>query len=212
MVKRVPARIRLYYSPGACSMAPHIVAREASIPIDLVRVHLDRQTTENTEDYREINPRGYVPALQIDGEVHTEVAALVQFLAEQAPPSSLLPPSGTLARFRVNQWLGFVSSELHKTVSPWLFSQETAASTRHAVLNKFASRLAELNARFAAQPYLTGEHFTVADAYAFTIVSWSDFLNVDLHPYPKLREFMARVAARPRVREALEAEGLVKMR
>jgi glutathione S-transferase len=201
--------MKLFYSPGACSLAPHIVAREASVAIDLVRVDLANQTTETQEDFKKINPRGYVPVLEIDGELHTEVVALVQHLAEQSPGSTLLPAAGTAARFRVNQWLGFVASELHKTLSPWLFREDAAESTRQAVRAKLAKRLAGLDAQLKDQAYLTGEHFTVADAYAYTVLSWSKFAKIDLDPYPNVRQFMARVAARPRVREALQAEGLL---
>jgi glutathione S-transferase len=201
--------MKLYYSPGACSLAAHIVAREASLAIDLVKVELATHKTETGEDYLKINPRGYVPALQIGGEVHTEVAALLSYLAEQAPQSKLLPPAGTIERFRVNRWLAFVSTELHKTFSPWLFSAETAETTKQAVREKLALRFAELDALFATRQYLIGDTFTVADAYAFTIVNWSNFLKIDLKPYPGLQAFMSRVAARPKVREALEAERLV---
>jgi glutathione S-transferase len=201
--------MKLFYYPGACSLAPHIVAREASVAIELVRVDLANQTTETQEDFKKINPRGYVPVLEIDGELHTEVVALVQYLAEQSPRSTLLPAAGTAARFRVNQWLGFVASELHKTLSPWLIRKDAAESTRQAVRETLAMRLADLESQFKAQPYLTGEHFTVADAYTYTVLSWSNFVKIDLNPYPGVRAFMARVSARPRVREALEAEGLV---
>ena len=201
--------MRLYYFSGACSLAAHIVAREASLAIDLVKVDLATHKTETGDDYFKINPRGYVPALQIDGEVHTEVAALVSYLAEQAPQSKLLPAAGTIERIRVNQWLAFVASELHRTFSPWLFSAETAESTKKAARDKLAARFAELDALFATRPYLTGDTFTVADAYAFTIVNWSNFLKIDLKPYPNLSAFMARVAARPKVREALRAERLI---
>jgi glutathione S-transferase len=201
--------MKLYYFPGACSLAAHIVAREASLAIDLVKVDLATHKTETGEDYLKINPRGYVPALQIGGEVHTEVAALLSYLAEQAPQSKLLPPAGTIERFRVNQWLAFVSTELHKTFSPWLFSAGTAETTKQAVREKLAVRFAEFDALFATRQYLTGDIFTVADAYAFTIVNWSNFLKIDLKPYPGLQAFMVRVAARPKVREALEAERLV---
>jgi len=201
--------MKLYYSPGACSLAPHIVARETGIAIDLVKVDLAAHRTEKGQDYLAINPRGYVPALEIDGELHTEVVALVQYLAEQAPQSNLLPPAGTMDRFRVNQWLAFVSSELHKTFSPWLWHAETAESTRQAAREKIATRFAELDRHLAARPYLTGETFMVADAYAFTIVNWANFLEIDLKPYQNLSAFMARVAARPKVREALEAERLI---
>jgi glutathione S-transferase len=201
--------MKLYYSPGACSLAPHIVAREASLAIDLVKVDLATHKTENGEDYFKINPRGYVPALEIDGELHTEVVALVQYLAEQAPQSKLLPAAGTMERFRVNQWLAFVSLELHKEFSPWLWNAETADSTKQAARDKLAARFAELDALFATRPYLTGDTFTAADAYAFTIVNWANFLKIDLKPYPNLSAFMARVAARPKVREALQAERLI---
>ena len=201
--------MKLYYSPGACSLAPHIVAREASIAIDLVRVNLKSHKTANNDDFLKINPRGYVPALEISGEVHTEVSALVQYIAEQGAPSPLLPSAGTRERFLVNQWLGFVSSELHKTLSPWLFDEEAADSTQQAVRAKVATRLADIDAGLASRAYLTGKNFTVADAYAFAVLSWSDFLKIDLKPYPNVRDYLARVAARPRVREALQAEGLV---
>jgi glutathione S-transferase len=201
--------MKLYYSPGACSLAPHIVAREAGLPVDLVKVDLMTHKTETGADYFRINPRGYVPALEIDGELHTEVAALVQYLAEQAPRSRLLPPAGTMERFRVQQWLTFVSSELHKTFSPWLWHAETAEQTKQAARDKLGVRFTELDRHLADRSYLTGDTFTVADAYAFTIVNWSNFLKIDLKPYRNLSAFMARVAARPKVREALKAERLV---
>jgi glutathione S-transferase len=201
--------MKLYYSPGACSLAAHIVARAAGPALDLVKVDTATHKTEKGEDYFKINPRGYVPALEIDGALHTEVAALVQYLADQAPQSNLLPPAGSMERFRVQEWLAFVSSELHKTFSPWLFHAEAADSTKQAVRDKLAVRFAELDALFATRSYLTGDTFTVADAYAFTIVNWSNFLKIDLKPYPHLSAFMARVAARPKVREALKAERLI---
>jgi glutathione S-transferase len=201
--------MKLYYSPGACSLAPHIVAREAGLAIDLVKVDLATHKTEKGEDYFKINPRGYVPALEIDGELHTEVAALVQYLAEQAPQAALLPPAGSKQRFRMNQWLTFVSSELHKTFSPWLWHAETADSTKQAARDKLGLRFAELDRHLADRAYLTGDTFTVADAYAFTIINWSNALKIDLKPYPSLSAFMARVAARPKVREAMKAERLI---
>jgi glutathione S-transferase len=201
--------MKLYYSPGACSLAAHIVAREASVSIDLVKVDLATHRTETGEDYFKINPRGYVPALEVDGELHTEVAALIQHIAEQAPQSMLLPAAGTMERFRVNQWLTFISSELHKTFSPWLWHAETADSTKQAARDKLALRFEELDSLFATRPFLTGETFTVVDAYAFTIINWSNFLKIDLAPYPNLSTYMARIAARPNVRGALMAERLI---
>jgi glutathione S-transferase len=174
-----------------------------------VKVDLPAHKTETGEDYFKINPRGYVPALEIDGELHTEVTALVQYLADQAPQSNLLPPAGSKQRFKVQQWLAFVASELHKTFSPWLFDPAAADSTKQAARDKLSLRFGELDKLLADRPYLTGDTFTVADAYAFTIVNWSNFLKIDLEPYPNLSAFMARVAARPKVREALAAERLI---
>ena len=206
--------MKLYYAPGACSLAPHIVAREAGVPVELVKVDLaTHKLAEGGGDYLAINPRGYVPLLELDdGERVTEVAVIVQYLAEQGtnPNPNLLPPVGTRERLRVQQWLNVVATELHKTFSPWLWHKETAESTKAAAKAKLATRFAELDGVLARQPYLTGRRFTVADAYPFVIVSWSNLLAVDLGPYPNLRTLLDRVAARPAVRDALLAEGLLR--
>jgi glutathione S-transferase len=203
--------MKLYYAPGACSLAPHIVAREAGLQLDLIKVDLMRHKLEDGSDYKAVNPRGYVPLLQLeDGERLTEAAVLVQFLAERGRNPDLLPPAGTRDRLRVQQWLNFIATELHKTFSPWLWHKETAESTKEAARAKLATRFAELDGVLEKQPYLTSERFTVADAYAFVIVNWSNFLGLDLRPYPNLSMFLDRVAARPAVREALSAEGLLK--
>ena len=167
--------MKLYYAPHACSLAPHIVAREAGIPIELVEVDLATHTLKKDgADYLAINPRGYVPALELDdGTVLTEVAALVQYLADLKPEYGLAPRAGTLDRVNLQAWLTFIGTELHKQFSPWLWHADTAESTVQAVKTKIATRLAELDRVFAAQPYLMGERFTVADAYAFAIVSWA---------------------------------------
>jgi glutathione S-transferase len=203
--------VKLYYAPAACSLAVHIVAREAGLPLELVKVDLATHRLDDGTDYRTINPRGYVPLLELDdGTRLTEVAAIVQYLADLRPVAGLLPPAGTLARVRVQQWLTFVSSELHKAFSPWLWHKETAASTRENVLQRLARHFGELDRLLAHQPYLTGERFTVADAYAYTIVNWAGFLAVSLKPYPALAAYLARVAARPLTQQALVAEGLLK--
>jgi|SRR5215216_983750 len=203
--------MKLYYAPGACSLAPHIVAREAGVPIDLVKVDLAKHTLENGSDYTAVNPRGYVPLLELDdGERVTEAAVLVQLLAEAGLNTELLPPAGTRERVRVQAWLNFIATELHKTFSPWLWHKETAESTKEVAKAKLATRFAELDRVFARQAYLTGEHFTVADAYAFVIVNWANFLSVDISPYPNLQAFLDRVAARPAVQDVLFAEGLTK--
>jgi len=203
--------LTLYYSPGACSLAPHIVAREAGIPIELVEVDLGKHQLKDGSDYYAINPRGYVPALRLaDGTVLTEVAALVQYLTDLKPKAGLAPEAGSFERIQLQAWLTFISSELHKVFSPWLWHKDTAESTVSAVRERIATRFAELDRVLAAQPYLMGENFSVADAYAFAIVNWSNFLDVDLAPYPALAAYMARVAERPKVKEALIAERLIK--
>lgn len=203
--------MKLYYAPAACSQAVHIVAREAGLPIDLVKVDLATHRLEDGSDYHRINPRGYVPMLELDdGTRLTEVTALVQYLADLKPAAGLLPPAGSLARVHVQAWLTFVSSELHKAFSPWLWHKETADSTRQNVKERLARHFGELDRLLEQQPYLTGAHYTVADAYAFTIVSWSNFLSISLKPYPSLAAFLARVAARPAVQATLVAEGLAK--
>jgi glutathione S-transferase len=203
--------MKLYYAPAACSLAVHIVAREAGVAVDLVKVNLATHRLDDGTDYYSINPRGYVPALQLDdGTLLTEVAALVQYVGDLAPASGLVPPAGTMARVHVQEWLAFVSSELHKVFSPWLWHKETAESTRQEAKARLALRFAELDRLLARQDYLLGAAFTVADAYAFAILNWSRLLAVSLQPYPALRAYLARVAARPKVIEALGAEGLLK--
>jgi glutathione S-transferase len=203
--------MKLYYAPGACSLAPHIVAREAGVPVELIKVDLAKHRLADGSDYKEINPRGYVPLLELeDGERFTEAAVLVQLLAERGSNPDLLPAADTREHWRVQSWLNFIATELHKTFSPALWHKETAESTQAAAKAKLATRFAELDLLFAKQPYLTGERFTVADAYAFTIVNWSNFLGIDLKPYPNLSAFLDRVAARQKVAEALSAEGLRK--
>lgn len=203
--------MKLYHAPAACSLAAHIVAREAGVPIELIKVDLLTHRLEDGSDYFRINPRGYVPLLELDdGTRITEVVAIVQYLAELKPEAGLLPPAGSLERTKLQSWLTFISSELHKAFSPWLWHKETAESTRKAVLERLARHFTELDAHLAQQPYLMGERFTVADAYAYTIVNWANFLAIPLKPYPALVAYLDRVAARPRTQEALRAEGLLK--
>ena len=195
--------MKLYYVPAYCSLAVHIALREAGVPFELEAVDTP------SEAFRRINPRGYVPVLELDdGSRHTEAAALLQYVGDLAPATGLMPAFGSRARFEVLQWLTFVSSELHKVFSPWLFHKETADSTRKAVKEKLAARFAELDARFERSTWLAGETFTVADAYAFAILNWAPMVGIGLAAYPKLAAYIARVRARPQVRAALEAEGL----
>lgn len=203
--------MKLYHAPGACSQAVHIALREAGLPVDLVRVDLATHRLADGGDYLAINPRGYVPLLELpDGSRHTEVAALLQFVGDLAPASGLMPAAGTRERFEVAKWLAFVSSELHKVASPWLWHKETADSTRAACKAKLAVRFAELDQLLATRAHLAGAAYTAADAYCFVIAGWAPMLGVRLDPYPHLQEYLQRVAARPAVREALVAEGLAK--
>ena len=201
--------MKLYYAPGTCSLAPHIVAREAGIPLDLIKVDLATHKTESGVDYLAINPRGYVPAVALDdGTLLTEASVVVQVLADRKPDSGLIPPAGSAARIEVQRWLAFVATELHKMFSPWLWSADTAAETKATVQTRLAARFAEMDRHLAGKSYLMGESFTVADAYAFTIVNWVNFLGMDLKAHPNLAAYVARVAARPKVHQALVAEGL----
>lgn len=203
--------MKLYYSSGACSLAPHIAAREAGLPFSLVKVDLTTHTlVEGGADYYSISPRGYVPLLELeDGSRHTEAAALLQYLGDQDKSHTLLPVYGSKERLTVIEWLTYISTELHKGFAP-LWKKETPEAMRQIVRDNLAKRFAELNGVLEKHAYLTGANFTVADAYAFTIVNWTNFLGLSLNAYPHLQAYMARVAARPAVQEALRAEGLAK--
>jgi glutathione S-transferase len=202
--------MKLYYSPGACSLAVHIALRETGSRFDAVAVDLAKHTLPDGASYLDVSPRGYVPLLQLDdGSRHTEAASLLQWVADLDPGRALIGEPGSARRLAVTEWLAFVASELHKTFSPWLWHKETDDSTRKAVKDKLALRFAELDALLATQDFLAGD-YSVADAYAFTIVNWANFLALPLAPYPRLLAYLARVSARPAVQAALRAEGLVK--
>jgi glutathione S-transferase len=202
--------MKLYYAPGACSLAPHIVAREAGLSPDLEKVDLANRTTASGRSFLEVNPKGYVPALQVqDGTVMTEVSALIQYLAEQAPQAGLIPAVGTPERYKVLEWIGFISTEIHKGFGP-LWNPTTPDAVKQATKEKLFQRFAYLDQQLDGRSYLTGERFTVADAYLFVVVNWTNFHGLSLGDYPNLAAFMERVAARPKVQEALQAEGLLK--
>lgn len=202
--------MKLYYAPGACSLAVHIALREVGAGFDAVAVDLAKHTTSDGANYLDISPRGYVPLLQLnDGSRHTEAASLLQYVADLDPHRRLIGESGSQRRLAVIEWLTFVSTELHRVFSPWLWHKETAESTRQAVKTRLAAQFTELDALLSRQDYLAGE-YSVADAYAFTIVNWANFLALPLSPYPHLQAYLARIAARPRVHDALRAEGLAK--
>jgi glutathione S-transferase len=201
--------MKLYFSPGACSMSPHIVAHEAGIPLTLSKVDTATKKLADGGDYWAINPKGYVPALELDnGELLTEGPAIVQYLADRKPEAKLVPPAGTLERYRVQEALGYINSEIHKTYSP-LFRPTTSPELRKDREDYLRKRYALLEKQLAKGPYLFGEQFTVADAYLFTVTNWSKFLKLDLSEFPNLLAFQARVAARPAVQATLAAEGLL---
>jgi glutathione S-transferase len=204
--------VKLYYATGTCSLSPHIVALEAGIPLALERVDLRStpRVTETGADFTAINPNRYVPALQLDdGSVLTEGAAIVLYLADLRPDSGLAPAIGSPERHRLQSWLVFIATELHKMYSPWLFHPEYGAQAQDVARQKVAERLAYVEQRLAEDgPFLMGERFTAADAYLFTVVGWSRVAKVDLAPFPQLRAFLERVGGRPHVRAAMEAEGM----
>jgi glutathione S-transferase len=202
--------MKLYFAPGACSMAPHIVLREAGIPFDLEKVDLTKHQTAGGEDYYKINPKGYVPALKLDnGQLLTEGPAITQYLADQRPASGLAPQTGTMERYRLMEWLNFLTSEIHKQFAP-LFNPKIIPEWKENQLNTLSRRFDYLAQSLDGKQYLMGDKFTVADAYLFTLLNWSNFLKVDLGKWPKLKDYMARVAARPAVKDAMKAEGLTK--
>jgi glutathione S-transferase len=201
--------MKFFYSPGACSLAPHIVIREAGLPADIVKVDLKAKKTEKGEDFSKINPKGYVPTVQLDnGQVLTEVAVLLQYIADQKPEAKLIPPAGTLDRYRAQEWLNFISSEVHKGYSP-LWNPATPDAYKTIVRQKLADRLGLLDKHFATNDYLMGKSFTAADAYLFTVTNWSPHTGVDMSAHKNLNAFRDRVAKRPAVQAALKAEGLV---
>lgn len=201
--------MKLYYSPAACSLAPHIALEEAGIPHDLVKVDLGTHKLADGSDYYTINPKGYVPLLELDdGERLSEAAVILQYIADRKP-GTLAPAVGTMERYRVMEWLNFIATEVHKQYSP-LWHAETPDATKDKQRATLAKRFDFIEKTLAKQPYLMGESFTVADAYLFTIVKWSGPVKFDLSPWPALQQFQARVAARPKVHQALKAEHLVK--
>ena len=202
--------MKLYYAQGACSLSPHIVAEEAGIPLELVKVSTKRHAIHEENDYYAVNPKGYVPALALDnGEILTEGPAIVQYLADQKPGSGLAPANGTLERYRLQEMLGFLNSEIHKTYSP-LFNSAIVPQTadeRRAYLKK---RYAYLEGVLATQEYLVGNKFSAADAYLFTLTRWAPFVKLDLSEFENLQAFQKRVESRASVQQAMKEEGLTK--
>ena len=202
--------MKLYFSPGACSLSPHIALREAGLDFEIDRVDFATKKTKSGEDFNNVNPKGYVPTLLLDdGQVLTEGPAIVQWIADQVPDRKLAPAAGTFERVRLQETLNFISTELHKGFSP-LFNKDCPDSWKEVVRQNLGHRFATLDALLSDQPFLLGQDFSVADGYLFTVLGWARFVNYDLTPYPNLVAFQARVAARPAVQAALAAEGLIK--
>jgi glutathione S-transferase len=201
--------MKLYYSPGACSLSPHIVLREAGAKFDLEKVDLKAKKTADGGDYWAINAKGAVPALKLDdGDVLTEGAAIVQYIADKAGKSDLAPAAGTKERVRLQEWLNFIASEMHKGFSP-LFNPATPDAYKTIVKETLARRFKYLDEVLATRDYLMGKDFTVADAYLFTIMNWRHPNKIDVSQYKNLQAYLDRVAARPKVKEAMQAEGLL---
>ncbi|HWU70326.1 MAG TPA: glutathione transferase GstA [Pseudoxanthomonas sp.] len=203
--------MKLYYATNSCSLSPHIIANEAGIVLELEKVDIGRapHRTAAGEDFATINPKGYVPALRLeDGSLLTEGLAIALYLADLAPQSGLAPAEGSAERYRLLEWMTFIGTELHKAYSPWLFHPELGETAQQAARAKIVGRLALIERHLATNAYLLGERFGAADAYAFTVIGWSRFVDIDLAPFPRLRDYLQRIAARPAVREAMRAEGM----
>ena len=198
--------MKLYYSPGACSLSPHIVLREAGLNFDLVKVDLGSKETSEGGDYRKVNSKGYVPALALDdGKVLTEGPAIVQWVADQRPSMGLAPANGTFERYKLQEWLNFITSELHKSFSP-LFNPAAAQAWKDAAIANLNRRFDYTAQQLADRQYLIGDQFTVADAYLFTVLGWTQYVGIDLAKWPALKAYVDRVGARPKVQEAIKAE------
>ena len=201
--------MKYFGSPGSCSLSPHIALREADLPFDYISVDLRSKRTRDDADYRAINPKGYVPALVLeDGQLLTENPVLLQWIGDQKPELGLVPAAGMMERYRFQEWLSFIGSELHKGVFGPMFNPKASDDWKQVLRGVMATRFAVLEDHLASRPYLMGERFTLADSYLFTIVRWTGGLKVDLSPWPKLNAHFARIGERPHVRAAMNAEGL----
>lgn len=202
--------MKLYYSPGACSLSPHIVLHESGLKFDIEKVDLTAKKIDSGGDYLAINENGYVPALEIEpGVVLTEGPAIVQYIADLVPTQKLAPTNGTMDRYRLQSWLGFINSELHKGFGT-LFAPGTPDDFKAVIVANLGKRFDTVNKRLANHDYLLGSAFSVADAYLFVVCSWTGYVGIDLKKWPAMAAHSARVGARPAVQAALKAEGLLK--
>lgn len=202
--------MKLYFSPGACSLSPHIVSREAGINVDLEQVDNREKKTKSGKDFWSVNGKGQVPVLELDnGQRLTEGPVIVQYLADQNPASGLVPPAGSVDRYRVQEWLNFIGSELHKTFGP-MFRPTTPEEFKNLSREVLSKRFGWLDNQLAGKAYIMGDKFTVADAYLFAVLRWSPRVGIDLDKWPNVKAYFDRVAARPKVQEAMKAEGLLQ--
>ena len=202
--------MKLYYSPGACSLSPHIALLEAGLPYDLVKVDLRAKKLENGDDYLKVNPKGQVPALALDnGELATEGPVIVQMIADKVPGKNLAPARDSAERYKLQEWLNYITGELHKNFGP-MFSPVLADDAKAFFKDRVMGKFRYLDGQLAGRDYLMGKQFTVADGYLFTMLCWADRMKFDLSAMPNLLAYKSRVAARPKVQEALTKEGLMK--
>jgi glutathione S-transferase len=201
--------MKLYYAPAACSQAPHIVAREAGLAIELAKVNFPDKVTDDGKKLTDVNPKGAVPTLRLDdGSVLTENAVILQYLADQAPGSELALPASGIERYRLLEWLNFIATELHKGFGP-LWNPATPDSFKEATREALGKKFDYLQERIGEGPYILGERFSILDAYAFAILNWTKFHSIDIGRWPGLAAYLDRVAQRPAVQETLRAEGLI---
>jgi glutathione S-transferase len=202
--------MKLYYSPGASSLASHIALREAGLAFEAERVSLKTKKTAGDADFNRVNPKGYVPTLQFeDGTVLTEGPAIMLWAGDQVPEKRLTPPPGTMERYHVIEWLNFIATELHKNFSP-LFDPSAPDAARQSARARLEKRLDYAGKTLGDAPFLVGEHFTVADAYLFTVLGWGRFVDIDIARWPTLAAYAGRIGTRPKVVDTLKAEGLLK--
>lgn len=201
--------MKLYYTPGACSLASHIILCETGLPYTLERVDLRNKTIAEGRDFLAINPLGYVPVLELNnGEILTEGSAILFYLADLVPAAGLVPPAGQVARYRLLAWLNFIGSELHKNFSP-LFGKQTPEEYKAQVSERLAARFAHVDGVLAYSPYLADGTFSIADAYLLVVSNWAAIVGFDLSPYQHLQAFRERILARPSVQRAMQEEGLL---
>jgi glutathione S-transferase len=201
--------MKLYYSPGACSLSPHIALEESGLPYEAILAPTKTKALPDGSDYRLVNPLGYVPYLVLaDGTGLREGPAIVQYIADQAPAQQLAPPNGTAARYQLQSWLNFIGTEVHKNFGP-LFNPNMPQEAKQIYTTNLTNRLKWVDGELATKPYLMGEQFTVADGYLFTVTNWAKPMNIDLSSMKNLSAYRERIAARPAVQRAMKAEGLL---